>query len=58
MLNFYEIYKAYKETGLYNYTIECLKSSNPYEQKMAMDTLTKQNFNNIDEIKIFVALNI
>ena len=58
MLNFHEIYKAYKETGLYNYTIECLNSGNAYEQKMAMDTLAKQNFNNDDEVKIFVALNI
>ena len=58
MLNFHEIYKAYKETGLYNYIIECLNSNNPYEQKMAMDTLARQNFNNADEVKMFVALNI
>lgn len=58
MLNYFEIYKAYKETGLYNYTIECLNSENPYEQKMAMDTLAKHNFNNADEVKVFVAMNI
>lgn len=58
MLNFHEIYKIYKETGLYNFTIECLNSDNPYEQKMAMEILAKQKFDNADDVKMFVAMNI
>ena len=58
MLNFHEIYKIYKKIGLYNFTIECLNSDNPYEQKMAMDIIAKQNFNNADDVKMFVAMNI
>lgn len=58
MLNFHEIFKAYKNTNLYNYTIECLNSSNPYEQDYAMKTLAKQNFKNENDVAIYVAMNI
>jgi hypothetical protein len=58
MLNFYEIFKAYKETGLYNYTIECLNSSNEFEKSFAMNTLAKQNFKTTNDVKMYVAMNI
>ncbi len=58
MLNFHEIYKAYKETGLHNHTIECLNSDNAYEQKYAMDTLARQNFKTAGDVKMYVAMNI
>lgn len=58
MLNFHEIYKAYKETNLHNYTIECLNSSNEFEKNYAMKTLAKQNFKNAGDVKTYVAMNI
>ena len=58
MLTFYEIYKAYEETGLYNYLFESLNSNNPSEQMWAMNTITKHNFKNSNEVKTFVAMNI
>ena len=58
MLNYFEIYRAYKKTNLYNYTIECLNSSNPYEKNYAMETLAKQNFKNENDVAIYVAMNI
>lgn len=58
MLNYFEIYRAYKKTNLYNYTIECLNSSNKFEQDYAMKTLAKQNFKNENDVAVYVAMNI
>lgn len=58
MLNYFEIFKAYKETKLHNYIIECLNSSNEFEKSFAMETLAKQNFKTANDVKIYVAMNI
>ena len=57
-MNFYEIYKAYKETGLYNFMLECLASEDKRIVELAKKEIAKKNFQNADDVKMFVALNI
>lgn len=57
MLNFYEIYKAYKDTGLYNFLFECLASEDKKIVELAKKEIEKKNFQNADDVKLFVALN-
>ena len=58
MMNFYEIHKAYKETKLYNFLLECLASENKKVVELAKKEIEKKNFQNADDVKMFVALNI
>lgn len=58
MLNYFEIYRAYKKTNLYNYTLECLNSKNKFEQEYAMNKISKQNFKNENDVAVYVAMNI
>ena len=58
MMNFVEILKVYDETGVYNHTMECLRSENEYERNYAIEKVRKMNFQNEGEVKLWVTYNI
>lgn len=57
MMNFYEINKAYKETGIKNFLLECLSSTDNNIKAIAMREVAKKNFQSVADVKMYVALN-
>ena len=57
-MNYKEIYTLYKSTGLNNYILNCLASSNQVEQAFAINTIRKANLKNENDVLLFIAMSI
>ena len=57
-MNYYEIYKVYKATGLYNFLLECLASTDKKIVELAQNEIAKKGFKNADDVRVFIALSI
>ena len=53
MLNFPEMLNIYRRVGIYNYTFECLLSSNEFKKAYAVDKL--RNLKSEDDVLLFIA---
>ena len=58
MLTFPEIIAIYKETGIYNYVIECLMKDDMFEVAWAVAELRKANLVSKDAVLLYIACGV